>query len=508
MINTALMDEKKSFFSALLLFIFLFAILYSFMQYSINPDGISYITIARKYASGNFSDAVNAYWGPLYSILLVPFLLTGLPELLGARLLQLLLSIFLFFLMQKALRLPQLNIGNKGFLYLAFIPVSLYFVYWFITPDLLLALIVFWYTILVLDPEYENKASAGIYCGLLGGLAFLAKSYGLFYFLIHFTIINFLYLIGSGNKKKIFANYLTGAAICIVIAAAWGGILTTKYGSFTLGTGAETNLALVGPKAEFKHLHLRQRILVPPNETAISAWEDPSAYPVEVKWNPLGSREEFEYQISLIINNSVEFFSFIFLFSPLVIFLIALMVKDVLKSETLRYLIISGLVYPSGYLILFIETRYIWLTYLIVFILTFSLFSLFTKRYLFKGFMLNAAVLLLMLSLLAFPAYALFKKADAGKNVYALAQELKKFNVSGNFACSTNGLDTHYLAYFLDSKYYGEINKDLNDPVFFNYLKEKEIDYFFLWDDRWNFKGGTFKFGLNDMDSLVVVKIR
>ena len=39
-----------------------------------NSDGISYLTIALKYFNGNITDAINGYWGPLFSWLLVPFL--------------------------------------------------------------------------------------------------------------------------------------------------------------------------------------------------------------------------------------------------------------------------------------------------------------------------------------------------------------------------------------------------------------------------------------------------
>lgn len=508
MIKSILMNERKSFYAALLLFVFSATILYPFMQYAINPDGISYITIARKYAAGNFADALNAYWGPLYSMILSLLLLSGLPEILSARFLQLLLGVILFFLIKKALQLPQLEIEKKNLLYLAFIPVSLYFVYWFITPDLLLALLVFWYTILVLDPEYENKPITAICCGLLGGLAFLAKSYGLFFFLIHFTLINFIFFLGPGNKKKIVNNYFTGVVVLLMIALAWSGLLSAKYGFFTLGTSAEINMAYVGPEANNQHLQLQQRILQPPNKTAISAWEDPSFYPVQKKWNPVGSAEEFKHQISLILINLVKMFFFIFLFSPLLIILFIIERKFFIKNKTRIYLAVTALIYPLGYLILYIETRYIWFTYLVVLIITFSLFSSIKIRFSLREDIVRLTAILLMLSLISFPVYALFKKVNAGKDVYALSQELKKLKISGNFACDTNGFDTHYLAYFLDSKFCGEINKNPREPEFLNYLKNKGIDYFFLWNTGRGFKNDSIWLRLNDENSLNIVKIR
>ncbi|MHC4572433.1 MAG: hypothetical protein ACYS0C_10215, partial [Planctomycetota bacterium] len=43
-----------------------------YYRYLVNPDGISYISIAQKYINGDFSNAVNGWWGPMLSWLLVP----------------------------------------------------------------------------------------------------------------------------------------------------------------------------------------------------------------------------------------------------------------------------------------------------------------------------------------------------------------------------------------------------------------------------------------------------
>lgn len=55
----------------------------NYYQYQINPDGICYISIAQKYLSGNYGSAINGYWGPLLSWLLVPFLFFGFTPAIG-----------------------------------------------------------------------------------------------------------------------------------------------------------------------------------------------------------------------------------------------------------------------------------------------------------------------------------------------------------------------------------------------------------------------------------------
>src|SRR5687768_6759202 len=46
-------------------------------RYQMNPDGVSYLSIASKYLAGHFGDAVNAYWSPLYSWLLAGLMGAG-----------------------------------------------------------------------------------------------------------------------------------------------------------------------------------------------------------------------------------------------------------------------------------------------------------------------------------------------------------------------------------------------------------------------------------------------
>src|SRR6478735_779060 len=46
-------------------------------------DGISYASIAQQYADGDWGNAFNAYWSPLYSWLAAPFLWLGTSPLLA-----------------------------------------------------------------------------------------------------------------------------------------------------------------------------------------------------------------------------------------------------------------------------------------------------------------------------------------------------------------------------------------------------------------------------------------
>src|SRR5438876_2772461 len=75
--------------------------LFPLYQFQVNPDGGSYINIAHLYAIGDFHDAVNGYWAPLISWLLVPFLLVNFQPVFAYQLLSLIISFFTFIVVTK-----------------------------------------------------------------------------------------------------------------------------------------------------------------------------------------------------------------------------------------------------------------------------------------------------------------------------------------------------------------------------------------------------------------------
>ena len=61
----------------IVLIVYSVLILTSYHYERLTGDTTLYISIAEKYISGDFSNAINGYWGPLLSWLLIPFLSLG-----------------------------------------------------------------------------------------------------------------------------------------------------------------------------------------------------------------------------------------------------------------------------------------------------------------------------------------------------------------------------------------------------------------------------------------------
>ena len=66
------------------------AAFYRFYRYDFGPDAVSYVTIAREYSLGRWAEAVNVSWSPVFSWLLAPMLVLGMPALTAARIISVL----------------------------------------------------------------------------------------------------------------------------------------------------------------------------------------------------------------------------------------------------------------------------------------------------------------------------------------------------------------------------------------------------------------------------------
>lgn len=104
-------------------------------QYSLYPDATSYLSIAEAYTRGEFWNAVNGYWAPLYCWVLAPLLLAGIDRLLAAKLLGLAIGITT---LAGLWRLCD-RLGLSPFMHrvalVAAIPSLVYWTVSYITPD-------------------------------------------------------------------------------------------------------------------------------------------------------------------------------------------------------------------------------------------------------------------------------------------------------------------------------------------------------------------------------------
>ena len=282
-------------------------------------DTLSYINIAQNYFNGNFTDAINRYWGPLYSWILIPFMYTfgnsPSQSLFAIKIVNIIAGLFTLMGFQLLLIRFEINSKLRYILLITLIPEIVYFSFFWITPDLLITSILLFYLVLLFSSEYSNKASFAVLCGLLGGLAYFAKSYGFAFFIISFTLFNFIYLLKMKSKRKnILKNTILGFGIFFIVSGLWIGVMSANYGYLTMGSSAQFNIGLTSSNSLGTSMEINGLSDLP-NEFAVSFWEDPSSFqPKVVQRQPLDS---IEHRLSIIWNNVFIFYGYIESFSIL-----------------------------------------------------------------------------------------------------------------------------------------------------------------------------------------------
>ena len=160
------MDEKaykfykfpKHVWIVAFLFVTIFYTSLPYYKAEITADYISLYSVAEKYVSGEYDNAVNAYFGPLYSILLIPFIILGVGKEYAAKYLSSILGLISIFVFYRFTLIFELKRKIRVFLMWLFLFYSLYFSLTLSTPDLLLTIFITAYLTFILNKNYlSNK---------------------------------------------------------------------------------------------------------------------------------------------------------------------------------------------------------------------------------------------------------------------------------------------------------------------------------------------------------------
>ena len=353
---------------AMLIYLAVGILLLKYYRYQINPDGISYISIAQKYLAGNFHDAVNGYWGPLFSWLLVPFLFLGVEPLLATKILTLIIGLPIFMIMSSLARQFSLSVWTRRVILFSLIPIVLSFSMYTITPDLLVTCLLLVYFHTIFHPNYHSTIKQGALCGLWGGIAYLAKAYAFPFFISHFLLMNILHYFRHDSregKNKILINCFCGFVVFGIVSGAWIAVISAKYHRLTFSTAGSINMSMI------KYSRGPQGFVAPPNPTAISAHEDPFLY--VLPWSPFGSQfdslDVLKRRIKKTMRNVLNILKHFVLFSSLsvaiglayVLFLLQRPRKILTECEIL-YPFVSLLLFCAGYSLIGLRERYLWIT--------------------------------------------------------------------------------------------------------------------------------------------------
>jgi hypothetical protein len=494
--------------------IYTFLILFTDPYLRLSADSTLYLNIAEKYLKGDIRDAVNGYWGPLLSWLLIPFLYLGFSDVFAINSIYVIFGIATIFGVWRLSYRFNLTKTLRIWVLISLIPIMGY--YSFIQPfDLLLLCFLVYYLNIIFNNDYPQRIEKGILGGLIGSLAYLTKSYAFPFFIIHFLSMNiFHYIRDKKEGKNILRNAVVSLIVFSIISGAWIGVISNKYGHLTFSNMGKTNLAIVGPGVpqsgglEFGQPMFYRGFIEPPNKTAISAWEDPSYIEVET-WDPLGSAKNFKHFIKLILKNFVTglqiFESFSTLSITIIIGYMLLLIqkpfslKKIISRSDILYPLFTVFLYTGGYLLFHFEARYLWIVNILLLLMGGHLLCLLLDAAFFENSTRrNILIFFFVVSFIFIPSYRVISisKGNLDKRMYSLSKELKKYNIDGNIASNRECVPVHdawhktfRLAYWLNSRYYGQAREGISDKELGEEFKKYNIDYYFVWGNLYSNAG-------------------
>ncbi len=339
------------------------------MRDQINPDAVSYIRNAQYLAEGRFADSVSGYWSPLISWCMAPFLYFGLDGLYTARIVLaiwggvfvLASSVFV----QRFVRCSVwLRLAALSLIAISTVRAATYV----ITPDLILFTVLMGYFALVVSPKLLEQKRLQVLSGLLAGIAYLAKSYGLPFFLAHFTFIVALQWWvrrSSTSLRRTFFAWGTGVLAFLVVTAPWIGLLSWKYGSPTFSTVARHAHTLSGPAHIADHVSIHGMYDLAPGRIYVN--ETPELRSSHLHWSPLQKWNYATHQIKLTASNTkgilaeIRSFDVLGFSLPALLLIPIVMAKHGSPVEWFRsvWVLATVLIYSSGFALVYYIPRYI-----------------------------------------------------------------------------------------------------------------------------------------------------
>jgi hypothetical protein len=365
--------QRRIFFSSI--FIGVGLLLYPVYKYQINPDGIAYLSIAQHYGRGDWMSALNSCWPPMLSWLLAPWTLTGIEPLWIFKIYNIITGAACLWVGHRLLLLYRLSltaeIAGMALLFVTF----MMWVFSITTPDLMSVLLMLIYALMIINGNYLHKP---VVLGVVGALAYFTKSYCFFFFAAHLCFqYGMLLLRKRGPVGFLAKRFFTTALVFASLSLAWMILLYQKYDVFTISSASAYTHGML----KYPNLACMNSFLPPPNTNAVFAWEDPPLVCEHQDWSMFASSDNFFFQLKTIVKNTATLFRMqvltgYFHLLGFVLMLVALIVKrkerwkmksaNEILDDPLFSLFPMIIIYSFGYLLIFIEPRYVWFGYALI----------------------------------------------------------------------------------------------------------------------------------------------
>lgn len=483
---------KNSFLYSILL---ISLCLYAGLCYFLHPrlaclldsDAVAYLTIAKRVASGQYNESINGLWSPLNSWLLVPFIQHGSDAWLSAKALNCFFGAVIIVLMYFLL--IRFRVGKLAFisLMIATSVIMVHCIYLQMFGDVLQLIFVLSYLLIVWSKKFNDSYFNALLCGLCMGIGFYAKAYSIIFFILHFSVtIYWYYKHQHIEYKRMLIQLSIGLCSAILLVLPWTFALHKKYGTWSLtGNAGKLNMSwYINSGKTFKD---DITLLIPPTyHDSPSFWEDP--YPSQDKLStPFTSPKHFVKWIARIIHtclmavvcyNEISFLALtVLLISCYYFFFRKKETKADRNDISMQQLLLTVLILPFGYLMMHIETRYIWLNGFLLMIASVVLIEQFKSKL--HDIIYKTSIIIAAFSFIVFPIMDIKNLSYKNNDLFNYANEINRYKLNGSF--TSNSIDAGRMwvvAYLTHMPFYTIERTNYDENELIAEMKRYNVKYY------------------------------
>jgi hypothetical protein len=475
----------------LLVFTFLYWLSASRYWYYFGPDFISYTSIAKNYAAGNWHQAINSWWSPAYSWLLAFFSYFFPDPLTANKVVQFCAGLVAVPLLRQLIffHTPVKKDLYAEWACLLLVPALVFWALQSDTPDFCAAVVLIWFFLKTLQLTVSFSRHDAVIASITGALAYLFKSYN-FYFIIAFGLFVLVWkLVTTSNRKPVLRQWITVALPFLLLSFIWIGLMALRYKKITV-----TSIAWHQPCTDKYVLQLKPVAaacdcsgLQFDSANITSNWETPGTYPASSLANMVTTQQNTG---STVLRNAGHFFkSFISRYQLVLLFVLVLLLPSFWRKNGWWYIAFSG-IYCSGYFMLHLEHRFFIMPLLLLMVAIIVSYLRIAETI--QNKWVNSVVLLAIGFLLVHSYLYHLNKFDENtvpEKTYQFSKQ-QTFDFKGKNIAAAAGLydDGLYFSFYNNSRFYGSLTTPENDARSIEALKKNKIDYLLSVDGKGNYQ--------------------
>lgn len=479
---------------SVLFFVFLFFTTFHLYRYNFDVDGIGAMMIAKRLGNHDWQRSINGVWSPLNSWLAALLNSFSWNIVITFKLINAICSLFiiiLFHLISNQIIKANTHAQMLFLTAVSFvIPVMLLsYSHLQLSGDVLQLVFVLFYFYLIFRSDFHKKQVNSILIGIAIAAASYSKAFNLPFLSISHCVIVLFFIKNDPEAKR--KSYVKSLALTYIILIAliipWIYLIHLKYGVWSFSTVQKFNFNWLLNDQSYTTLNSPDLLMKPPYPDSPTAWEDPYLYYNYSNSGPLASTQNFFHFLKNILHNIKVLISSVNILSvlsiPILLYYLIQLFSGKKVNPKIIVLIFAILFSAFGYTLILVETRYIWLAGILLFLAGSKIVTDDLSMNL-KPSLFHIVSFFFCISFLLNPVDILLDTRNKGKELYEVNIFFQKSNLKGNFtAINTNSSEGSWcdnIAFISDNRYFPITQPRYNESALINSSRQNNINFILL----------------------------